>query len=118
MVQILETERVPLRMDDAGSIRVGNTRVLLEIVINAHNAGEAPEQIVESYTTLDLADVYDAIAYYLRHRAEIDDYISQRKVEAEELRKEIDANQDLSWIHERVQAHRSQEESLNDKPRS
>lgn len=118
MVQIAETERVPLRMDQTGSIRVGNTRVLLDLVISAHNAGAAPEQIVESYTTLDLADVYDVIAYYLRHRAEIDDYIAQRITEAEELRKEIEAHQDLSWIRERVQTHRSQSESLNDKPGS
>jgi uncharacterized protein (DUF433 family) len=118
MVQIMETERVPLRMDQSGSIRVGSTRVLLDLVISAHNAGATPEQIVESYPTLDLADVYDVIAYYLRHRAEIDQYIGQRAVEAEELRKEIEANQDLSLIRERVQAHRSQQESLNDTPGS
>jgi uncharacterized protein (DUF433 family) len=98
MVQILETDRVPLRMDQSGSIHVGNTRVLLDLVISAHNAGATPEQIVESYTTLDLADVYDVIAYYLRHRAELDEYIAQRVTEADELRKEIEANQDHSGL--------------------
>jgi uncharacterized protein (DUF433 family) len=118
MVQIMEAERVPLRMDETGSIRVGNTRVLLDLVISAHNTGVTPEQIVEAYPTLDLADVYDVIAYYLRHRAEIDDYIAERGIEAEELRRKIEANQDLSWIRDRIQAYRSQKESLNDKPGS
>ncbi|HEX8596976.1 MAG TPA: DUF433 domain-containing protein [Chloroflexia bacterium] len=116
MVQIIETEQVPLHLDESGSIRVGDTRVLLELVINAHNTGTAPEQIVETYPTLDLADVYDVIAYYLRHRREIDGYIEERQIEAEELREEIEAGQDLSWIRNRIQAHRSPPGTLNDKP--
>lgn len=118
MVQIMETERVPLRMDETGSIRVGNTRVLLDLVISAHNTGATPEQIVDAYDTLDLADVYDVIAYYLRHRSEIDGYMEQQGIEAEELRKEIEANQDLSWIRKRIEAHRAKQDSVNDKPAS
>jgi uncharacterized protein (DUF433 family) len=118
MVQILETERVPLHMDQTGSIRVGDTRVLLELVVIEYNTGMAPEQIVESYPTLDLADVYDVIAYYLRHRAEIDGYIEERQIAAEELKEEILAGQDLTWIRDRMQAHHSQVDSMNDKPAS
>ncbi|HEX8230779.1 MAG TPA: DUF433 domain-containing protein [Chloroflexia bacterium] len=86
MVQIIEAERVPLHMDETGSIRVGDTRVLLELVVSEHNTGVAPEQIVETYPTLDLADVYDVIDYYLRHRPEIDSYIEEREIKARELR--------------------------------
>ncbi len=118
MVQILETERVPLHMDEAGSIRVGDTRVLLEFVVSEYNTGMAPEQIVESYPTLNLADVYDVIAYYLRHRAEIDGYIEERQIAAEELREEIQAGQDLTWIRNRIQARRAQPDAVNDKPAS
>ena len=105
MVQIVETEQVPLHIDEMGSIRVGDTRVLLELVISEHNRGMAPEQIIESYPTLDLADVYDVIAYYLRHRREIDGYIEERQIEAEELREEIEMGQDFSWIRDRMQAN-------------
>jgi hypothetical protein len=42
---------------------------------------------------LDLADVYGVIAYYLRHRKEIDDYLNTRRQEAEKLRQEIEAKQ-------------------------
>ncbi|MDQ3928278.1 MAG: DUF433 domain-containing protein [Chloroflexota bacterium] len=118
MVQLIEAERVPLRMDETGSIRVGNTRVLLELVVSEHNTGMAPEQIVETYPTLELADVYDVIAYYLRHRPEIDGYIEERQVEAQQLREKIEAGQDLSWIRDRVKAHPSQSDTMNDKPAS
>jgi hypothetical protein len=33
-----------------------------------------------------LADVYGIIAYFLRHRKEIDDYVQGRREEAEKLR--------------------------------
>jgi hypothetical protein len=37
--------------------------------------------------------VYGVIAYYLRHRKEIDDYIQGRREQAEKLRQEIEAKQ-------------------------
>jgi hypothetical protein len=40
-----------------------------------------------------LADAYGAIAYYLRHRKEVDDYLGSRREEAEKLRQEIEATQ-------------------------
>jgi uncharacterized protein (DUF433 family) len=42
---------VRLRTDEHGKIRVGETRVLLELVIQAFNQGELPEAIQDSYPT-------------------------------------------------------------------
>lgn len=83
----------PLRVDDTGTVRVGPTRVILEVVIQAFQDGATPEQIVQDYDTLELADVYDVIAYYLRHRSEVDAYLAQRATEAEELRRRVEATQ-------------------------
>jgi len=58
------TMTVPLRMDKHGAIRIGKTRVLLELIIHAYYMGETPEGIVDSYPTLTIADVYAVIGYY------------------------------------------------------
>jgi uncharacterized protein (DUF433 family) len=89
----IQTDRSPLRVDEHGAIRVGDSQVLLDIVIREYHNGAEPETIAHGFPTLDLADVYGAIAYYLRHRKEIDDYLDSRRQEAEKLRQEIEAQQ-------------------------
>jgi uncharacterized protein (DUF433 family) len=86
------TMTIPLRTDEHGAIRIGNTRVLLELVIHAYFLGETPEGIVDSYPTLTTSDVYAVIAYYLAHREEIDTYVRQRDEQAEQIIKDIEAN--------------------------
>src|SRR5260221_1441213 len=56
---------VPLREEPAGVLRVGKSRVLLELVLHKFKAGATPEAIVQSYDTLSLADVYTVITRYL-----------------------------------------------------
>ena len=43
---VLEHEAPPLYEDEAGAVRVGNSRVLLETVIRAFQDGASPESIV------------------------------------------------------------------------
>src|SRR5579883_2478042 len=89
----IQTDPIPLRADEHGVIRVGDSQVLLDIVIREFNHGAEPEAIARGYPTLNLADVYGVIAYYLRHRQEIDAYLHTRRQEAEQLRQEIEARQ-------------------------
>ena len=51
MTLIIEPQPVPLRKDPDGTWRVGNTRVLLDLVIHAFNVGRTPEDIIQSYDT-------------------------------------------------------------------
>jgi uncharacterized protein (DUF433 family) len=83
---------VPLWTDEHGAIRIGNTRVLLELVIHLYYMGETPEGIVDTYPTLTTSDVYAVIAYYLTHRKEIDVYVRQRDEQAEQILRNIEAN--------------------------
>jgi uncharacterized protein (DUF433 family) len=102
-----KTDAPPLREDATGALRVGDSRVLLELVIRAFQDGATPETIVQRYSTLTLPDVYAVIAYYLRHRDEIEEYLIQREQKAEETRQRIESQQgDLSEIRERLQARR------------
>ena len=90
---ILHTDPLPLRVDDTGTVRVGSSRLTLDVVIGAYRSGMAPEEIARQLDTLDLADVHFAISYYLRHRDEVDEYLRQRRAQADELQRQIEAEQ-------------------------
>ena len=79
----------PLRADDGGVVRVGTSRVTLDVVVEQYENGMTPEDLVRAYDTLKLADVHAAISYYLRHRDEVRAYLKRREAEAEALRAKI-----------------------------
>lgn len=107
MTLAVQPESPPLREDVSGAVRIGQSRVLLELVVNAFQDGATPEAVVQRYPTLALGDVYAVIAYYLRHRAEVDQYMIRREQQATEVASRIDAGlSDLSVIRERLQARR------------
>src|SRR6476646_1275030 len=83
-------EAVPLRVDEGGAVRIGKTRVTLELVVSQYENGMTPEDMVRAYDTLVLADVYAVIAYYLRHRDEVRAYLARRADEAAALRAKIE----------------------------
>lgn len=106
---VLKTDQPPLREDESGALRVGDTRVLLELVIQAFREGATPEAIVQRYSTLTLSDVYSVIAYYLRHRVEIEEYLEQRARKADDVQRQIEAQQgDLSDIRRRLEERQIQ----------
>jgi uncharacterized protein (DUF433 family) len=75
----LQTDPLPIRVDHAsnGALRVGPTRVTLEVLLTAHLQGDTPEQIVQAFPTLDLADVYSVIGHYYRHKAAFDAHLAE-----------------------------------------
>jgi uncharacterized protein (DUF433 family) len=93
MTVTLHADPVPLRVDESGTIRVGSSRVTLDVLLADYRKGMSPEEIVRQLDTLDLADVYVAIGYYHRHRPEIEQYLRRRASEAEALRRDIEAVQ-------------------------
>lgn len=107
----LSVTAIPLSTDEAGVIRVSDTRVSFDSVIFAFNEGATPEEIVQQYPPLNLPDVYAVIGYYLQHRAEVEDYLENRLAERLELRKELEARSDSQDIRERLLARqRSQKD--------
>jgi uncharacterized protein (DUF433 family) len=91
MTITLHADPVPLRVDDTGTIRVGQSRVTLDALLQYWRTGMKPEEIARGLDTLTLADVHGALAYYLRHQAEMDQYLRRREEDAEELREQIEA---------------------------
>src|SRR2546430_9505532 len=84
------TVAVPLREEPPGVFRVGKSRVLLELVLRAFKAGATPEAIVQSYDTLDLADVYAVVTRYLAAPAPFEDYLRQCDEAAAVTRRKIE----------------------------
>ena len=99
----VEPVAVPLREDPAGALRVGDTHVLLEVVVHAFQCGATPETIVQSYDTLSLPDVYAVLAYCLTHREEIDEYMRRCEAEASAVLRRVQATHtDQSGVRERL----------------
>ena len=111
MSLVIEAPPVPLRTDEHGVMRVGKTRVPLDTVVFAFNQGSSPEEIVLSYPTLDLEDVYAVVNYYLHNRAEVDSYLSQREADGARIREENEKRFPPTGIRARLLARRSQDET-------
>jgi uncharacterized protein (DUF433 family) len=81
----------PLRVYEGGVVRVGKSRISLDLIVEQYEKGLMPEDLVRAYDTLKLADVHAVIAYYHRHRDEVRAYLKRRSAEAEALRAKIEA---------------------------
>jgi uncharacterized protein (DUF433 family) len=100
----IAADPVPIAIDAHGVARVGRTRVTLDSVIIAFQLGATVERIARSYDTLRPADIHGAIAYYLRHTAEVDDYLAAGKRQKAEIRRLADAGLDRQGLRERLLA--------------
>ncbi|MBI4483382.1 MAG: DUF433 domain-containing protein [Acidobacteria bacterium] len=107
MIPPTPTETPPLETDADGVVRVGKTRVTLDTVILAFSDGATAEEIAQQYPSLQLADIYSVIGYYLHHRAEVDAYLRQRAQQAEQVRNLNEARFDPSGVRDRLLARRA-----------
>ena len=100
----ITTEPVPLALDNDGVIRVAGTRVTLDTVIAAFNESATAEEIVADYPSLDLADVYAVISYYLINSADVDVHLNKRQQQAREIRQQNEARFNPHGIRDRLLA--------------
>lgn len=107
MTLLTTTELMPLHTDTDGVMRVGGTRVTFDTLIAIFEQGATAEEIVQRFPTLDLADVYFVVGYYLRHRAEIDNYLAQRQHHSDQVRAQNTAWFNQHGLRERLLARRA-----------
>lgn len=106
MAFTVQAEAPPLTADASGALRVGNSRVLLEIVVRAFQDGATPETIIQRFSMLALPDVYAVLAYYLRYPSDVEEYLARREQKVEKVRQRIESQQgDLSGIRARLPGH-------------
>ena len=99
----------PWRWDEAGGIRISQSRVTLDSLLAAYHIGSTPEEIALQYDVLSLSEIYATIAYYLTHRQQIDNYLEQRRQNAQQYRQKLTQDNNLVNLRERLLArHQSQ----------
>lgn len=84
---------MPLAKHEGGIIRVRGTRVSLDSIVYAYNDGIPPEEIVSRFPSVNLADAYLVVGYYLCNKETVDEYLTGREADAEELQREVEAVQ-------------------------
>ena len=102
----ISAEKTPLNTDPDGVIRVRGSRVTLDSVVMAFNEGATPEELVQQYPTLALADVYSIISYYLRRRDDVEAYLNDRRQKSDLVRSQNEARFKPQGIRERLMARR------------
>jgi uncharacterized protein (DUF433 family) len=107
----LHADPLPLRLDDAGVVRVGNSRISIDLIVEQYENGMTPEDMVRAYDTLQLADVHAVIAFSLRHRDEVRAYLKRREEEAEALRAKIEAERPRVLREELLARRRAEEKA-------
>ncbi len=100
------TERVPIETDSDGVVRIAGTRVTLDTLVAAFEAGATAEEIIQQYPSITLPDAYSVIGYYLRHRHEVRAYLSKRQHEAAKVRDQNERQFDPAGIRDRLLARR------------
>lgn len=97
----------PIRVDSAGTVRVGKTRVHLASVLYLHGEGATPEEIRESFPSLTLAEIYGAIAYYLHNRSKVDAHLDEHTAEAERVRREVESRPETKNLRSTLRARKT-----------
>ena len=105
----IESEPIPLETDADGVVRVGGTRITLDTIVAAFSQGATAEEIMYQYPSLNLADVYTVIAYYLRRREEVEFYLQHRQKEADSIRKQNESRFDPNGVRDRLLARRTKQ---------
>ena len=103
----ISPEPAPLTADSGGVVRVNGTRVTLDTVVAAFQEGATPEEIADQYPSLALGDIYAVLAYYLRHRVEVDHYLAHRQEQAATIRRGNEKRFEPSGVRARLLARRA-----------
>lgn len=104
----MTTLEIPLEKDASGVWRVQGTRVPLDTIVTAYEMGATPEEISSSFSTVSVEDAYAVIGFYLKNRAELDEYLRARREQAALVQEENERRFPPHGIRARLEARRAQ----------
>lgn len=93
---------------DDGSVRVGGTRLLLEVVITGHKLGETPEEIAREYGPTPVGVIHAVLAYYHQHREQVDEYLARVEAESARNLEESERRWPTAGLRERLLATKAE----------
>ena len=92
-------EDVPLYRDERGTIRVRNSRVLLDMVVGEFTLGNDAQEISRQYTTASAAAVEGVLAYYQANKGEVDEYLRIRRERGDKIREHFQSQPGyIDWL--------------------
>ena len=109
MSLVVNADPLPLNTDRDGVVRVGRTRVPLDTIVAVFGLGASPEEIVQQFPSLELADVYAVVSYYLRHRDEVGAYMRERQERGAATRLIAESRYDAAKIRTRLLQRRTRQ---------
>ena len=100
-------DAIPIAKDRHGVYRIGGTRITLDSLVLTFNRGATAEEIVQKFPALQLSDVYQVLGYYLKHNAELADYLEKRRREQQNLLAAHQEDWSPRGLRERLLARRT-----------
>ena len=70
-----------------GRVRIDGTHITIHRIVTLYKQGQNPEEIVQTYPQLSLAQVYAALAYYHANRAEVESELAAADALYDELKR-------------------------------
>jgi uncharacterized protein (DUF433 family) len=107
MAELVTTLPAPLEAWEDGTIRVGSSRVLLDLVVHHFKQGGTAEQIQHSFPSVTLRDIYGAIFYYLEHTEEVETYLANQETQAEEIEQTLRNTQGPTCVQKLLEERRA-----------
>ena len=104
--EVWQTLLPPCRPQD-GTIRVGASRVLLDLVVYHFKQGATAEQIQHSFPSLTLREVYGAIYHYLERTSEVEAYLVEQERQAEETERTVRSAQVTNPLQKQLEERRA-----------
>ena len=84
---------------------ISGTRLRVQDVVAHHLHGRlTPEEIAASFSSVTLADIYSALAYYYDHREEMDRLMAEHERSMEEWQAEWEAEHGPSPLRQKLKA--------------
>jgi uncharacterized protein (DUF433 family) len=102
LAETLIPRRPPLKQDENGALRVGDTRVTLDMVVQAYENGGSAEEIALAYDSLELADVHAVISFYLQNRERVHAYLRERQQTADQSRQQFPPRESWQQLRQRL----------------
>jgi uncharacterized protein (DUF433 family) len=97
-----------------GGYYVAGARISLDSVVYCFTEGASPEAIQEDFPSLKLSQIYGAIAFYLEHKAEIDQHLEDKYQEFEGRAIPLEQHNPALW----AKIQRAKAEAAQAEPRS
>jgi len=105
-VQAFELPPILLREDAHGIIRVVGSRVTLDSIVAVFDRGGTPEEVVQSFPSLPLADTYSILAWVVSHRTSVDSCLERRWVAEAASREQAELRSPTAGLREKLVARR------------